>query len=216
MPPWEKLSTSLAEKPARVNALRAQILDARRKYGKIKVYEANTGVLRPLHPMFRKGAIPVEMKLAYDTPETIRELFTEYTRMLVENEPAFQTYLDLQDYAAELADLTKKYGLPHGRLYIAWCDDRPVGCIGLRRLDNETCELKRLYVRPAYRGQGIAGQMMQRILSDARAIGYTAMQLDTEPFLRSALKMYRGLGFYDIPRYTDSPLDTTIFLRLEL
>ncbi|MFR6425050.1 MAG: GNAT family N-acetyltransferase [Oscillospiraceae bacterium] len=93
------------------------------------------------------------MKLAYDTPETIRELFTEYTRMLVENEPAFQTYLDLQDYAAELADLTKKYGLPHGRLYIAWCDDRPVGCIGLRRLDDETCELKRLYVRPAYRGQ---------------------------------------------------------------
>ena len=71
-------------------------------------------------------------------------------------------------------------------------------------------------MRPAYRGQGIAGQMMQRILSDARAIGYTAMQLDTEPFLRSALKMYRGLGFYDIPRYTDSPLDTMIFLRLEL
>ena len=104
------------------------MLDAHCKYGKIKVYEANTGVLRPLHPMFRKGAIPVEMKLAYDTPETIRELFTEYTRMLVENEPAFQTYLDLQDYAAELADLTKKYGLPHGRLYIAWCDDRPVGC----------------------------------------------------------------------------------------
>ena len=128
----------------------------------------------------------MEMKLAYDTPETIRELFTEYTRMLVENEPAFQTYLDLQDYAAELADLTKKYGLPHGRLYIAWCDDRPVGCIGLRRLDAETCELKRLYVRPAYRGQGIAGQMMQRILSDARAIGYTAMQLDTEPFAQCA------------------------------
>lgn len=100
MPPWEKLSTSLAENPARVNALRAQMLDARRKYGKIKVYEANTGVLRPLHPMFRKGAIPVEMKLAYDTPETIRELFTEYTRMLVENEPAFQTISDLQDYAA--------------------------------------------------------------------------------------------------------------------
>lgn len=65
-------------------------------------------------------------------------------------------------------------------------------------------------------GRASPGQMMQRILSDARAIGYTAMQLDTEPFLRSALKMYRGLGFYDIPRYTDSPLDTTIFLRLEL
>lgn len=100
----------------------------------------------------------MEMKLAYDTPETIRELFTEYTRMLVENEPAFQTYLDLQDYAAELADLTKKYGLPHGRLYIAWCDDRPVGCIGLRRLDDETCELKRLYVRRRTAGRASQGR----------------------------------------------------------
>ena len=158
----------------------------------------------------------MELKLGYDTPETVRELFAEYTHMLVAHDPYFQVYLDLQNYDAELADLTKKYGLPHGRLYIAWCDDRPAGCIGLRRLDGETCELKRLYVRPAYRGQGIAGQMMQRILADARAIGYTAMQLDTEPFLRSALRMYRGLGFYEIPRYNDSPLDTTIFLRLEL
>ena len=158
----------------------------------------------------------MEMKLAYDTPEAVRELFTEYTRMLVENEPAFQTYLDLQDYTAELADLTKKYGLPHGRLYIAWCDDQPAGCIGLRRLDDQTCELKRLYVRPAFRGRGIAGAMMQRILDDARAIGYTAMLLDTLPFLTSAIRMYRALGFYDIPPYNDSPLDTTIFLRLDL
>lgn len=85
----------------------------------------------------------MEMKLAYDTPETIRELFTEYTRMLVENEPAFQTYLDLQDYAAELADLTKKYGLPHGRLYIAGAMTGRSGASACRRLDDETCELKR-------------------------------------------------------------------------
>lgn len=61
-----------------------------------------------------------------------------------------------------------------------------------------------------------SGCMCARRTAGRGAIGYTAMQLDTEPFLRSALKMYRGLGFYDIPRYTDSPLDTTIFLRLEL
>ena len=86
----------------------------------------------------------------------------------------------------------------------------------LRRLDDETCELKRLYVRPAFRGRGIAGVMMQRILDDARAIGYTVMLLDTLPFLTSAIRMYRALGFYDIPPYNDSPLDTTIFLRLDL
>lgn len=158
----------------------------------------------------------MELKLGYATPGAVRELFTEYTHMLVAHDPYFQAYLDLQHYDAEVADLTQKYGLPDGRLYIAWCDGQPAGCIALRRLDGTTCELKRLYVRPAYRGQGIAGQMMQRILADARAIGYTAMQLDTEPFLRSALKMYRSLGFYEIPRYNDSPLDTTIFLRLDL
>lgn len=71
-------------------------------------------------------------------------------------------------------------------------------------------------MRPAFRGRGIAGVMMQRILDDARAIGYTVMLLDTLPFLTSAIKMYRALGFYDIPPYNDSPLDTTIFLRLDL
>ncbi len=158
----------------------------------------------------------MELKLGYATPETVRELFAEYTHMLVAHDPYFQVYLDLQHYDAEVADPTQKYGLPDGRLYVAWCDGQPAGCIALRRLDGTTCELKRLYVRPAFRGRGIAGAMMQRILDDARAIGYTAMLLDTLPFLTSAIKMYRALGFYDIPPYNDSPLDTTIFLRLDL
>lgn len=145
----------------------------------------------------------MELKLGYDTPEAVRELFAEYTHMLVAHDPYFQVYLDLQHYDAEVADPTQKYGLP-------------AGCIALRRLDGATCELKRLYVRPAFRGRGIAGAMMQRILDDARAIGYTAMLLDTLPFLTSAIRMYRALGFYDIPPYNDSPLDTTIFLRLDL
>ena len=158
----------------------------------------------------------MELKLGYATPGAVRELFTEYTQMLVAHDPHFQAYLDLQHYDAEVDDLTQKYGLPDGRLYIAWCDGQPAGCIALRRLDDTTCELKRLYVRPAFRGRGIAGVMMQRILDDARAIGYTVMLLDTLPFLTSAIKMYRALGCYDIPPYNDSPRDTTIFLRLDL
>lgn len=163
-----------------------------------------------------REVLPMELKLGYDTPEAVWELFAEYTHMLVENDPHFQVYLDLQHYDAEVADLTRKYGMPDGRLYVAWCDGQPAGCIALRRLDGTTCELKRLYVRPAFRGRGIAGVMMQRILDDARAIGYTVMLLDTLPFLTSAIRMYRALGFYDIPPYNDSPLDTTIFLRLDL
>lgn len=135
----------------------------------------------------------MELKLGYATPEAVRELFAEYTHMLVAHDPYFQAYLDLQHYDAEVADPTQKYGLPDGRLYVAWCDGQPAGCIALRRLDGTTCELKRLYVRPAFRGRGIAGAMMQRILDDARAIGYTAMLLDTLPFLTSAIRMYRAL-----------------------
>ena len=79
----------------------------------------------------------MELKLGYDTPGAVRELFTEYTQMLVAHDPHFQAYLDLQHYDAEVADLTQKYGLPDGRLYIAWCDGQPAGCIALRRLDDE-------------------------------------------------------------------------------
>lgn len=102
----------------------------------------------------------MELKLGYATPEAVRELFAEYTHMLVAHDPYFQVYLDLQHYDAEVADPTQKYGLPDGRLYVAWCDGQPAGCIALRRLDGTTCELKRLYVRPAFRGRGIAGAMM--------------------------------------------------------
>ena len=158
----------------------------------------------------------MELKLGYDTPEAVRELFAEYTHMLVAHDPYFLVYLDLQHYDAEVADPTQKYGLPDGRLYVAWCDGQPAVCIALRRLDGATCELTRLNVRPAFRGRGIAGALLQRILDDARAIGYTAMLLDTLPFLTRAIRMYRALGFYDIPPYNDSPLDTTSFLRLDL
>ena len=104
----------------------------------------------------------MELKLGYATPEAVRELFAEYTHMLVAHDPYFQASLDLQHYDAEVADPTQKYGLPDGRLYVAWCDGQPAGCIALRRLAGTTCELKRLYVRPAFRGRGIAGAMMQR------------------------------------------------------
>jgi len=158
----------------------------------------------------------VELMLGYDFPEEILRLFTEYTDMLVRLDPVFQQYLDIQHYEEEIRDLTVKYGLPDGRLYLARADGKAVGCIALRKLDGERCEMKRLYVRPAYRGRHIARQLVDRIIADARAIGYRRMLLDTLPCLEDAIRMYRSLGFQDIPRYNDSPLDTTLYLGLEL
>ncbi len=153
----------------------------------------------------------------YDRKEEIRALFTEYTDMLKDADENFAHYLDIQHYDDELRDLRAKYGEPEGRLYLALAEDgSAAGSIALRRLDDERCELKRLYVRPAYRGQGLASTLVARILDDARTIGYRAVLLDTLPALESATRMYRGLGFYEIPCYNDSPIERTYFFRLDL
>ena len=158
----------------------------------------------------------IQLIPGYNHPEIVRQLFTEYTELLIEEAPEFRCYLQLQNYDEEIAHLEYKYGAPAGRLYLALVDDRPAGCIALRKLDDGRCEMKRLYVRPAFRGCGLGRMLTEKILEDARGIGYREILLDTFPFLRRALDMYRHMGFREIARYNDSPIDQTIFLALEL
>lgn len=158
----------------------------------------------------------VELLPAYSYPNEIGALFSEYTDLLIAGDPAFQGYLDLQNYGGELNHLEAKYGPPYGRLYLARCDGQAAGCIGLRRLDAQRCEMKRLYVRPAFRGRQIGDKLVQRVISDAQEIGYSSMMLDTLPFLKSAIRMYKRYGFYEVPSYNDSPMDTSIYMRLDL
>ncbi|MDE7266718.1 MAG: GNAT family N-acetyltransferase [Lachnospiraceae bacterium] len=158
----------------------------------------------------------IKIRPAYDSPKEITELFSEYTNMLVEGDASFQNYLEIQNYDAELEHLEIKYGQPYGRLYIAYCDEKLAGCIGLRKIDAQNCEMKRLYVRPEFRGKRIGNQLVQKIINDAKKIGYSHMLLDTLPFLQSAIHMYKQYGFYEIPSYNNSPMDTLIYMRLDL
>lgn len=158
----------------------------------------------------------LELIPAYDRPEEVLSLFTEYTQMLVSHDPSFQIYLDIQHYEDEIRNLEAKYGRPEGRLYLALWEGKAVGCIALRKLDDGCCEMKRLYVRPAFRGNKIGEALVDRIIQDAKAIGYRRMLLDTLPFLESAIHMYRKRGFYEIPCYNDSPVETTIFMQYDL
>ena len=158
----------------------------------------------------------LELIPAYDRPAEVLSLFTEYTHMLVSHDPSFQIYLDIQHYEDEIRDLEAKYGRPEGRLYLALWDGEAVGCIALRKLDNRRCEMKRLYVRPAFRGHKIGDALVDRVIQDAKAIGYRYMLLDTLPFLEAAIHMYQKRDFYEIPCYNDSPVETTIFMQYDL
>lgn len=158
----------------------------------------------------------LEIAYAYEEPEEIRALFQEYTDLLLEKEPAFRQYLDLQHYDEEVSHLEGKYGLPDGRLYLARWDGAAAGCGALRRLDGTRCELKRLYVRPAFRGRRIGEALLCRLLEDARSMGCRSVLLDTLPSLDSAIRLYRRFGFRDAPRYNDSPLASTVYMGLDL
>lgn len=153
---------------------------------------------------------------AYDRREDVAQLFTEYTEMLVEKNREFGGYLDKQNYREELLHLEQKYGPPFGRLYLAYVDGALAGCVGLRRLDAENCELKRMYVRPAFRDRHLGSTLLRRILEDAGEIGYSHILLDTLPVLDRAIEMYRRYGFYEIGSYNGSPMEGLVYLKADL
>lgn len=158
----------------------------------------------------------LEIIPAYDHPEEICMLFSEYTDMLIAGDPAFKKYLDIQDYDEELQHLQEKYGGAGGRLYLAYDHGDLAGCIGLIKIDAQIGELKRLYVKPRFRGRQIGSCLIQQIIDDAKEMGYSYIRLDTLPFLKSALRLYQQFGFYEIPRYNDSPMETSVYLEKPL
>lgn len=151
----------------------------------------------------------INIEPAYRELKTVRLLFEEYREMLGVD-------LGFQDYAGELAELPGKYAPPGGGLYLAFADGKPAGCGAFRRYTQEICELKRLFVRPGFRGAGIATRLISTILSQARAAGYQKIYLDTLGTLESAFCLYQRLGFQEIPPYYDNPLPGARYFCMQL
>lgn len=158
----------------------------------------------------------INLITAISHPEEVGILFGEYTEMLIAGDETFREYLAVQNYEEELRHLEQKYGEPEGRLYLAYWDGELAGCIGLRKIDSENCEMKRLYVREKFRGKHIGNVLIQKILEDAREIGYSHMLLDTLPFLRSAVRLYEKYGFYEVGCYNNSPMKDSIYMKKDL
>jgi putative acetyltransferase len=137
--------------------------------------------------------------------EEVRTLFREYAASL-------PFALDFQDFDRELADLPGAYAAPRGALLLA----RGAGCVGLRPLEETTCEMKRLYVRPSVRGTGLGRRLAEAVVAEARRLGYAHMRLDTVPGMDSAQTLYERLGFHEIPPYRPNPIQGARFLELEL
>lgn len=153
---------------------------------------------------------------AYEYKEELKKLFVEYTDSVIEKKPEFKGYLAQQNFDEEVEHLNDKYGKPYGRVYICFCEGKAAGCIALKRIDNKKCEMKRLYVRSDFRGKHIGSLLVNKVIEDAKSIGYAFMLLDTFDFLTSAINIYKRNGFYEIDKYNDSPIDDAIYMRLDL
>lgn len=140
-----------------------------------------------------------------------RKLFVEYSEWLGLN-------LCFQNFERELAELPGAYAPPRGRLLLALHEDEIAGCVALRPLGEDgTCEMKRLYVRPNFRGQGVGRALALHLIEEARALDYARMCLDTLPAqMGEAIKMYRSLGFREIEPYYHNPVEGALFMELTL
>ena len=140
----------------------------------------------------------------------VRDLFLEYAQSL-----GFS--LCFQSFDQELAGLPGDYASPKGCLMLATQHDQSAGCVALHAINNEHCEMKRLYVRPQFRGHGLGKILAERIIAEARQIGYTRLRLDTvEPKMQTAVAMYRSLGFREIAPYRPNPIEGALYMELEL
>ena len=138
-----------------------------------------------------------------------KKLVEEYAALL-------KVDLSFQNISEELLTIDQQYHEPAGGLILAFYNDEPIGCAGVRNLDDETAELKRMYVKSEYRGYKIGASLLQLSIDLSKQLGYKKLRLDTLANMTQAQNLYRSFGFIEIPAYRPNPLAGTIYMEKQL
>lgn len=154
-----------------------------------------------------KTAVKVEYVVEGPMLEEVRALFREYASSLAID-------LSFQGFAQELAGLPGEYVAPHGALLLGFVGGAAAGCVAVRRWEDGACEMKRLYVRDSFKGQGRGRALAAHAIDWARRAGYERMLLDTLPFMAAAQRLYEDLGFRDVVPYRFNPVAGTRYMEL--
>ena len=156
------------------------------------------------------GSLSIVQVESEEQMDTVRQLFEEYAA-------GIGISLCFQNFDQELATLPGKYAPPSGRLMLAFLNEQLAGCIALRAISNDRCEMKRLFVRPSFRGTGLGRVLVEALINEARTIGYKSMLLDTLPGrMDSAIELYKKFGFEEIAPYYENPVENAKFMELKL
>jgi len=140
----------------------------------------------------------------------VKSLFIEYAQSL-------NFDLCFQGFDEEINSLPGKYSQPDGIIFLAKIEEKFAGCIALRNLGEGICEMKRLYVRPQYRGFGIGKILCDKLFEKAKSIGYEKMRLDTiANQMQTAIELYKSYGFYEISAYYDNPQEGVVYMEMKL
>ena len=145
-----------------------------------------------------------------------REEFNDGRNLFIQYANSLDIDLCFQDFPNELATIDKQYNKPRGSLLLAYKHNVAIACVGIRELDRDTAELKRMYVSTRYRRYKIGTKLLKLAIEIARELGYNAIRLDTLPAITPALNLYRSFGFYEIASYRFNPVSGTVYMEKKL